>query len=105
MRTSKQQDILVCADMYNTLNAVRTVISQCHWKLAKAKQNIIVAATGMSWTSYGETITIMYQVVNNGIQLNIRSENGWSLVDFGKNGSNIKMFIENLSRILPVYCL
>lgn len=102
MFPEKQQTVVVNADVPSALRAARQALAQCGWKVARMDSFCILAETGMSFTSWGETITVQVKESGNITYLNVKSKLGWGVIDLGKNRKNIDKFLATLRRLISV---
>lgn len=102
MGLSKKKRITVNADVNYVVNSAYQAVTQCGWKVKSTGPGFIKASTGMSMSSWGETITIQVQPVGNIANVEISSKANWQLIDWGKNDQNIRNFINNLSKYVVI---
>ena len=98
----KTKTVKVNSDVAGALGAARQAIGQCGWKIASFSASSIKAVTGISMSSWGETVIIQVQSSGGTTYLNIQSKSGFALIDWGKNQNNINKFLTNLSRIVQI---
>ena len=102
MGPKKQRTVTVNADVTTAMNYARQAISQCGWKVAKIDGFVIKVQTGISLTSWGETILIQIRTINNQTMLNVSSELVWGLIDWGTNQRNVNKYLTTLSRLVQI---
>ena len=102
MGPSKQRTVMINTDAVSAFNAARQAITQCGWPSTIINSSCIKASTGISWRSWGETIVVQIQVSGNITYLNVQSELGYGLFDWGKNQNNIDKYLYYLGRLVPI---
>jgi hypothetical protein len=103
MGPKKQRTVTVNADVTTAMNYARQAILQCGWKVSKIDGVVIKVQTGISFTSWGETILIQIRTINNQTMLNVSSEFVWGLIDImGTNQKNVNKYLTALSRLVQI---
>ena len=103
MGPKKQRTVTVNADVTAAMNYAKQAISQCGWKVSKVNGYIIKVQTGISLTSWGETILIQIRTINNQTLLNVSSEFVLGLIDvMGTNQKNVDKYLTALGRLVQI---
>lgn len=103
MGPKKQRTVTVNSDVMTAMNYARQAISQCGWKVSKIDGLDIKVQTGISLTSWGETMLIQIRTINNQTLLNVSSEFVFGLFDImEKNQKNINKYLTTLSKLVQI---
>jgi len=82
-------------------NAVRASVEALGWQIKHESTDQILAATPLSWDSYGERVTINFQS-DGALMVSSRCVFPLQVIDWGKNAANIKQLLDAVEQqVLP----
>ncbi len=99
---SSENTISFKSSYKKTFEEVKNALSECKFKIKEEneKTGTIKVSAGISFSSWGESMTVCVVKTSSGTKVNVYSGSKAQLFDWGKNKKNIDKLFNDLSKRL-----
>ncbi len=90
------------ASIPDLFDSTLSAIDEIGWKITGGNSTgtLVIAKTGFSFRSSGETVNVTFREVDCGAEVEVRSTCSWQLSSWGKNAENVARLHESIERHL-----